>query len=146
MNTETVDRILKSLPATKRFYRGCFAADQIPTCNNFPCSVVVNLDTSEHKGSHWVALFMENSQQIIYFDSLCLPPFGNILEYLGKFKNITKNSKIYQSYFSNVCGFYCIFIIYHLSVNYSFEKTLKLLENFSTPDLAVKKFVLNLLK
>jgi hypothetical protein len=28
---------------TRRYYKGCFPSNKIPYCNDFPCSMVVNL-------------------------------------------------------------------------------------------------------
>lgn len=43
MDTKTIDRILRDHPITRKFFNGVYAADKIPICNKYPCSMVINM-------------------------------------------------------------------------------------------------------
>jgi hypothetical protein len=103
--------------------------------------MVINLDPVYESGTHWIALFAKNMEQLYYFDSYALPPNKIIGKYLENYKKVTRNKKSYQSVFSSVCGQYCIYFIYMLSLNLSFDELIKLLDNSINSDLFVKSFV-----
>jgi hypothetical protein len=104
--------------------------------------MVLNLDDSTGSGSHWVALFAVNQMRVYYFDSFGQAPSGVILHYLqDKYQKITFNNTRLQSLLSNVCGHYCIYVIYHMSIGLDFITLLKCLYNLNNPDFYVKAFV-----
>lgn len=141
MDTRFVDRVLSGNRITRRYYMGCFPSDHIPTCVKYPCSMVVNLDPSGRKGSHWVAIYCVSSIHAYYFDSLGIAPFGLIKNYLQRFRRITRNKKPYQSVVSDYCGYYSIVFIYFCSLGKSFNFILKVLNRCVNTDLFVKEFV-----
>ena len=141
-----MDRILSGNKITSRFYEGCYAADRIPRCEKFPASMVVNLDTASEDGSHWVALFAKSPSHVYYFDSYGMPPDGLLEKYMKtNFKIITQSKKTYQSPFSSVCGHYCIYFLYSMSLDLNFDSTIKLLNILCNPDVFVKDFVSQLI-
>lgn len=103
--------------------------------------MVVNLDASEYVGSHWVAIFAPNKQNVYYFDSLGAEPRGAIKEYLRKYKFVTKNKRIIQSITSDSCGYYAICFIYFTSIGETFESIMKLFSNHSDTDIFVRHIV-----
>jgi len=137
-----MNQILFGNSVTHKFYEGCFAADRIPKCVKFPTSMVVNLERSNEDGSHWIGLFTRSASQIFYFDSYGLQPEGLVRKYMiENFEKITRNLKTFQSPFSSVCGHYCIFFIYFMSLNLKFEDVVRMLELSDRPDLFVKNFI-----
>uniref|UniRef100_A0A7E4VS53 Integrase catalytic domain-containing protein n=1 Tax=Panagrellus redivivus TaxID=6233 RepID=A0A7E4VS53_PANRE len=53
------------------FYIGCYAADEIPQgYNNAPYGFIANTDASHLPGSHWIAVWVHNKNEVWYFDSL----------------------------------------------------------------------------
>lgn len=146
MQTHTINKILNTCKITKKFYIGCFAADKIPKIEQFPASLVVNLDTYDQEGSHWVAVFCVNKKQVYYFDSYGIEPNLYIKQFLTQFLKVYQNKKIIQALNSNVCGFYCIYFIYSLSIGQSFKNFLFYLCNLKDPDNFVKFFVKKLIK
>jgi hypothetical protein len=52
-------------------YKGTFARDHIPNLKNGE-STIINLDTSDKNGSHWVALY-KNNNQLYFYDSFGRP-------------------------------------------------------------------------
>ena len=61
---------------------------------------IVNFNTSEQVGSHWVRYFKDGMNQRIYFDS-----FGQVtLEEIQKYLKIEKE-------YTHVCGHLCLFVL-----------------------------------
>jgi hypothetical protein len=145
MNAVQIEAILRRSKATRRFFLGCFAADQIPskhTITNYPVSMIINLDPARKDGSHWVAAFLTNVNSIIFWDSLALPIDGEIAQFLASFEHVERNKKAYQNPISDVCGQHCVVFLHYISLGYTFKKFLAIL-NYNAPDYDgfVRKFV-----
>lgn len=107
------DKILNKMKTRKIFhFIGCYPVDRLPTVISLPCSLIINLDTSDLPGSHWVAVYINKSRHAFYFDSYGSPPTVQITKWLKQFKSFSYNKKCFQSIFSKNCGFYCIYFIY----------------------------------
>ena len=121
MNTLQLERALKHNTFTKKIFVGVFAADELPTLNTFPSGFVANTDPSTEPGTHWVAFYFPSRDKGEFFDSYGHPP-----EHYGEpftvYNVETINSHKLQSSWSNVCGHYCIFYLYHKSRGYSMSK------------------------
>jgi len=132
---------------TKRHYLGCFPCDRLPIeIPRHPCSLIANNDPASKDGSHWVAMFIIDTDHVYYFDSLGCEPNSCIRNFLKRFKFVTRNQKIIQSFDSNACGLYCIYFVYCMSIykNKYLSRYEKLLENLSkvnNPDNYVYNFV-----
>ena len=83
-------------------------------------------DPSTEPGTLWVAFYFPSREKGEFFDS-----YGNPPEHYGfKSYNIeTWNQHKLQSSWSNVCGHYCIFYLYHKSRGYSMSKIVNLFTN-----------------
>lgn len=69
---------------------------------------IINLSSSNHKGSHFVCLLVKPEKVIEYFDSFGFPSFDpNINEALTGFKVETFKETI-QDTSSELCGLFCI--------------------------------------
>jgi hypothetical protein len=114
----------------------------------YPSSMVVNLDPHHLKGSHWIAIFANGMKRdVIYFDSLALPINPRIEEtFLRKFPKILTSPKPFQNPLSDLCGHYCITMIFLLSNGLLFPEFIHFLNNSNNPDLLVSKFVNELIK
>lgn len=147
MNTDQIDKILKSNSVTKKYYQGCFPSDQPPHELSYPASIIFNLDKSNREGSHWIGMFiMGPKKEVNYFDSYGIEPLGNIKNFLKKYPKIIMNRYPYQSLYSDVCGHYCITFIYFLSLGYSFDRFIKMLDSNINTDLFVKTIVKEMIK
>ena len=153
MNTLQINAILNNYSRTRRYYRGCFAADQISNnqsleppiaITRYPYAFVVNVDESHQPGSHWIAIFVCSPSRVEYFDSLASTPTDNyhIGEYLKQFPIVAKNSKFpLQNPFSNVCGQFCIYFIINRCEGISFDDIVKFLYRIKNADVYVRNFV-----
>ena len=116
----------------KRF-RGCFPCNKLPSVGR-EGFYVVNHDTSENEGTHWVAISI-NRNSVYIFDSLALH-FTN--EYILKFlKRLNKsdyyfNIKKLQSNESNLCGeFVSMYGMTSLMLNYSLTEYINIFSGFT---------------
>ena len=119
-----LNKLMKDL--NSKSFIGTYPINKIPKLSNYKkkISLIVNLDPSFKKGSHWVSIFCINGQ-IIYFDSFGRKPnkiIYNIL--LRSKKKIIYNKKKVQSVLSNFCGFYCIGFILSQERGFDLKKFL----------------------
>ena len=121
MNTLQIERALKRNRFTKKIFVGVFAADQLPKINTFPCGFVANTDPSTEPGTPWVAFYFPSIGKGEFFDS-----YGHRPQYYGFDETETWNTRTLQSSWSEVCGQYCIFYLYHKSRGYSMSKIVNL--------------------
>lgn len=115
MDTLQIDHVLKNHPATKDYFEGVFALDEIPrvlTKNKY--CYIFNSDTRDKPGSHWLA-FYYNGSRGEFFDSYGNSPSfysQDFKEFLDKhIKTWDFNTKRFQGTFSTVCGQYCIYYL-----------------------------------
>lgn len=115
--------------------------------NKTKFSIVFNLDENSEPGSHWVAVFIDTSKNIIeYFDSLAKKPIKNIntnlkiikqsfSEHYGKPFKIYYNDIIHQKDGSE-CGVYVVYYIIARLFNYSIND----INNNIKDDQAISEF------
>lgn len=108
-----------------------------------PYALIVNTDNHDKPGLHWVAVYLNNYGEAIYFDSYGVPPLVN-----SHHQRIRKNAKKYswntkrlQSFNSTVCGQYCVMFLYYMSHGYSLENFCNLFsDNYKYNDNLARKF------
>ena len=130
--------ILKCLQYASNFL-GVFAEDQLENLSvlSFPSFLVVNVDSADMKGSHWIALRLSRTTVEI-FDPLGFQMFNwsripcKLLNFLHRWSHHrdTLLSHVIQPNDSILCGFYCIAFVLCRHV-ISFKKFLNL---FKTPE------------
>ena len=111
--------ITDSLKCSPHFI-GCYAEDQLESLKitSFPSFLIVNIDSSQMKGSHWIAIGIFKDQ-IEIFDSLGFDIFNwarvpcTLLNFLH---NLSVSRKVIvapciQSSTSFLCGFYSIYFV-----------------------------------
>ena len=118
-NQMSASFITKALKCSPNFI-GCFAENQLKslTVTQFPCFLIVNVDSTDTSGSHWLAIgIFKNSIEI--FDPLGFTIFNwarvpcDLLDFLHRM-SLTRQVRVsprIQSDQSSYCGFYCIFYI-----------------------------------
>ena len=90
-------------------YIGTYSKDNVPILKNNQM-VIINLQDSNKKGSHWVS-YKKINNKIFYFDSYGLPFIPNIIK--KQYPNHKFICNIYriQSIDSNQCGRFCILFV-----------------------------------
>ena len=123
-------RLLTRFLSHTRNFLGVYAQDQLSnlTLSSYPAYLIVNLDSSQFEGSHWISIGLF-SNRLEIFDSLGFNIFSwreipcSLLNFLLKFsvgRKVVTNTKI-QSDMSKLCGFYCLFYVLARNVM-SFKK------------------------
>ena len=151
MITNEINWIL-SHGITKRFFGGAFPAD---IYFNFktPYCVVMNCDSHNGPGSHWIAWFVTAST-IFFFDSMGRSPrdhslpkeFGLFIK--NKKQKVLYNHKVVEGIFSRSCGHFCIYVLWHLCRGNKWKNILNRFDNNETLEstLSNDKLVRNFVK
>lgn len=93
-------------------FRGVFAHNQVDDLKpKKGDSIIMNLDTIQQGGSHWVAFFF-SPENAVYFDSFGVPPDNRSLNYLEKYgKQVLFSDEQIQEDSSIECGYYSMAFI-----------------------------------
>lgn len=113
----------------KELYLGCFSSDNYP--RNFNANYqffIVNRDSSDKVGSHWMAAILINNT-VEFFDSV-----GTDEQTVKQFLKFNKpydclfNETVLQPSHSSSCGQFCVFFIIKrlLEIDISFSKLLNI--------------------
>lgn len=116
MDGWTIVNVLRKDPRAKYFFRGVYPSDKLVFATvdtRQPSAFVVNFDSSEEPGSHWVVCWFSAKHGIAeYFDSYGLPPPKPIDTFLRKHSQFYRyNHRTLQSLLSKTCGYYCIYYV-----------------------------------
>ena len=72
---------------------------------------VINLDEYSDIGTHWVALYINDNDDVIYFDNFGVEHIPEEIKAFIKNKNIKTSIFRIQVYHSVMCGTFCIWFI-----------------------------------
>ena len=114
-------------------FRGVYMRDNLPKKPHKEECAIVNLNTSNERGSHWVSYY-KNGPRRIYFDSFGqITPF-EIQNYLKSGNErgigvIQRNTDIVQPFNSVICGHLCLFVLKALTDGWTFQQVLNYLNN-----------------
>lgn len=96
-------------------FRGCFMRNELPKFpKNNECGIL-NLEDSNHFGSHWVCWFKKENFQF-YFDSYgdAKPP-RELVDYLSNNKILYNKDRIQDFNDPPICGHLCLLLLHDLS-------------------------------
>ena len=120
--------------ANKLPLNGVYAKDTVPK-RLYDSGYIVNMDTSDQQGSHWVAFYIKG-KHAIYFDSFGQPPPLEIAHALKPYK-LEINRRIIQNPSSGYCGAFCLVFIWFITLH-----TLKSFQKLWSPDILENKRIL----
>lgn len=112
MWTKHISKLLEYCPN----FLGVYPCDRIPDIKPFT-SMIINTDVSSGPGEHWIAVYI-GSKTMYFFDSFGRDiddfsnPFRNYMKNFSRDYNVKVESRLLQSLFSNMCGYWCIFYIF----------------------------------
>ena len=111
---------------------GVFARDELPdlTPEIRPWFLILNTDSKDQPGTHWLALYAPSARSIELFDSFGFSPSMYSLDFL----DLLHSSYSVQSPRTSVCGHYCIVYIFLRSHNYSLYDIVDMLTDISNRD------------
>ena len=70
--------------------------------------IIITLDAYSDIGTHWVALHVQNNNNITYFDSFGVEHIHKEIKAFINNENIITNIVRIQAYDSIMCGYFCI--------------------------------------
>ena len=115
-------------------FRGVKMRDELPSKPHENESGILNFNTQEQQGSHWVCWFKSGNERY-YFDSFGETPPLELLTYLKTYEEMKANLAVIrqsavtvQHYQSNECGSLCLFVLKMLSQKVPFSEILMTLK------------------
>ena len=100
-------------------YRGCYPRDSLPKKIKPNSFYIINLDDSNGNGTHWTCII--NFEHCLYFDSYGAIPPTKVVSFMK-----TRHTKRYynctqiQAVNSDLCGYFCIYVINELEKGHKF--------------------------
>ena len=105
-------------PNLEPIFKGVFASDQLPKEKDIQTrsAYIVNVDTHNKQGSHWLSIFVEKDQCEV-FDSYGLPlhwyiPSPFVTWVFKHYLDVSFNVGQLQATDSNTCGHYGLFFLF----------------------------------
>ena len=96
-------------------FNGVYSRDNLPKTIK-KGAYVINLDEYTDIGTHWIALYVQSTSEVIYFDSFGVEHIPKEIKKFIRSKDIKANIFTLQAYDSIMCGYFCIEFI-----NYMFD-------------------------
>ena len=116
---------INNLLKDEESYLDTFSKDEIPLIENNK-SLIFNLQNSNEKGSHWIALSRKDNN-IFIFDSFGIGHIPKNIYEIYKKLNIITNMYRIQDINSNLCGLFCVlFCLYNFNSKNRFIEFLNL--------------------
>ena len=128
LDTDYLRNLMKICSLDRNNFNGVFSCDNFylkakeGQINLSPGNrYIINLSSSNHQGSHWVAIQINTPHEAEYFDSYGLQCFDDFIKRALEEKNITIQTfkKTIQDPLSQSCGFFCIAYLISREVNIS---------------------------
>lgn len=112
-------------------FKGVFMRDELCGTIGRNESLVLNFDSSQGPGTHWVSLYSCNNR-CYYFDSYGFEPPVEVRQYCTNADSYYNSFKI-QHPNEVICGHYSIYVIYSLSKGIPYDTILDELYNYNYP-------------
>jgi hypothetical protein len=104
-----------------KYFRHVFMRDNLPMKPHRNECAIVNLDSIDGSGTHWVA-YCKKNDSVYYYDSFGdLPPPIELANYFRSGGDTTKiyyNYLQYQNYNTYICGQLCLNFLHHFNKYY----------------------------
>lgn len=127
MDDLTITRIL-TRKRNNIHFNGVFGSDEISNIEvkYFPSCYIFNEGKFETgKGTHWVAVYIDEDGSLDYYDSYGKKPLIPEIKSFVKGYKMRFNDVQVQSYDSSVCGQHCIFFLVKRSKGHSIDSIVK---------------------
>ena len=143
MNAIEIENKVRSLPDTRRYFKGVFSCDNMPI-ETTPYCFIVNTEPSNEPGDHWLALWVDK-ESVEFFDTYGRNPWNSMFSPLfSSFVGHRKcmyNTVVLEGVFSKTCGEFSIYYISLRCAGFTFEEILNSFSvNVIVNDKLVKRF------
>jgi len=123
-----------------KYYKNCRMRDELKGKINYKECGIVNLESSEEQGSHWICYYKDGNNKYV-FDSYGADPPLELQKYLSGKSNpkdiicfSTYDGKYpdqpLQSFNSKICGELCLIVLWLLDRGYSFSKIIDIINEY----------------
>jgi hypothetical protein len=104
------------------FFKGVFPLDKIPFSRTMkaPANFIINTQTSNLPGEHWLAVSYQEGGLVFAFDSFGIyypRILRAYLESLRRSRKVHYNTVQYQEIHERTCGQYCIAWLIYINAN-----------------------------
>ena len=94
-------------------FRSIYPHIQLPilrlNTKRLPVVLIVNTDTHNLPGQHWISIYIDRNRKGELFDSLANPPSTHIERFLNRYCTTwVRNRCVYQPSYSSYCGVYVL--------------------------------------
>lgn len=139
MFSTQIEKMMRNVPN----FLGVFSRDNLPKPEYYPFSLISNTDLQTEEGTHWLAIYVDESGNGYYFDSYAIRPFyKEFYLFLKTFcpKNFRWNRKELQCTTCVTCGEYCCCYVILRAAGYSHREFLDIFsDNSVTNDIIVQR-------
>lgn len=120
MNASQIKCILECDTILRNITINIIAIDELPnSIEKYPIGFIVNTSKHYERGEHWLAIYVQNKQNVVFFDSYGKSPehYSQPLNnFIRSIQPMFKyNMNCLQSSKSIVCGYYCIYFMLFMS-------------------------------
>ena len=112
---------------TRAAFLGVFPLNRLPRrVERRPALLIVNTQTADLPGRHWLCLMLFANGHGEVFNSLGLPPPTTIARWMNTMARVwTYNHETYQLPGTATCGAYCVYVVLHRLRHPSLSRTLQ---------------------
>ena len=112
---------------TQHAFLGVYPLNELPRrVIHRPAFLIVNTQTADLPGRHWLCLLLFNGGYGEVFNSAGQPPPTAVARWMNRMAHVwTYNHETYQSPGTATCGAYCVYVILHRLQYPSLSRTLR---------------------
>ncbi|NQY53282.1 MAG: hypothetical protein HRT42_06870 [Campylobacteraceae bacterium] len=134
LNSYIINKILHACPITKDVYKGIKARGDIYIKSSPPPrAYIINSGWFWGPGAHWVLIYFDK-EYTLFFDSFGFSPDLYNFPFLGERKGLPliRNTALLQNFESSACGYWAIYILYHILAGKTLYKILQRFKDTSS--------------
>ena len=111
MYSNEIEAVLLRDHRVRPYFKGVYPRDKLPRRVIGRSVYVINTDTSEGPGEHWVGVYFDGFKKCIYFDSFGLAPLHPSIDVFISRNSMRcfMNKRMLQHPLSMTCGLYVIY-------------------------------------
>ena len=113
--------------ATRRAFGGVYPIDKLPSqIPYYPFLMIVNTQSHNLPGEHWISIFINEKREGEVFDSLATPSKINLMRWMNRHtRRWKRNYRRYQHPYSDTCGAFSLFYVLQRCSSDSLESITK---------------------
>lgn len=134
LSNHTLERLIHQYgdECTRDAFHGVMSINLLPLkVSEFPWLAIVNTQTSNLPGEHWICLIIDSDGHGEVFDSMGRPPPSRVAQWMNTHcrHNWNYTTLVYQTPGTAICGAFVLYVILHRLQKRSLTETLRV---FST--------------